>query len=353
MSYEPNYNDSRVQTRISRAINFCEKYLDETTPQWLSTRWIDHRDNFGCSKNQLSKYLRETLLIVADDSFNRFTGKTKTYRLNLNGLNQLRARLRVIQQTTYSVVHLDNRLQNELKSGDFEYKESSSRLYHPLQNFKRAAKHEVLAQAGYLYNYDIECAAPTLLHQYAQQLGMDEYLFTLRRYINDRAAIRAQIALEAEVPERTIKRIINGLFQGAHISTHSTTIAYQELNGDPAKIEFLKQHEFITALRADIKTLWEYIRPQLSRRTRVDKNGHTRTLPISGKQKTALYRDLERVVLSSVREYLDETNNQYFLEHDGWATQREVDTTALIEHIQISTGYEIKIDSSCNTTNNI
>jgi hypothetical protein len=47
-------------------------------------------------------------------------------------------------------------------------------------------------------------------------------------------------------------------------------------------------------------------------------NGKTRRKPMSSKQKWNIYFDLERTVLSCVREYLTDTNNKHFLEHDGW-----------------------------------
>jgi hypothetical protein len=179
--------------------------------------------------------------------------------------------------------------------------------------------------------------------QYAQFLGMDEYPFAIKQYIANRKQIRNDIATNAELSDQQVKRIINGLFQGAHISNYTKSLVYRELGGDVAKIEFLKQNEFIKQLQGEIKTCWEYIRPQLSKRTIPTKTG-SRLLPVTGKQKTALYRDLERVVLDSIRDYLNQTDNQFFAEHDGWTSKQEVDLTALVQHIRTQTGYQIEIE---------
>jgi len=341
--YTPNFNDPRVVARTQQAMCFVRKYLSETTPHWLSTRWIAHKDNFGMSNNELSKFLRNKLLICTDDSYNKFTGKTKHYCLNKAGFDELNELLCNNTNNTYSVIQVPKRIQEELQTGEFTYNDSSSRLYHPLQNFKRNDKRALLAQDGYLYHYDIQCCAPTLIMQYAQQLGMDEYPFAIKQYIANRKQIRNEIATEAELTDQQVKRIINGLFQGAYISNYTQSLVYKELGGDVAKIEFLKQLDYIQQLQREIKICWETIRPQLSKRTTETKTG-TRVLPITGKQKTALYRDLERVVLNSVRDYLTQTDNQFFTEHDGWSSRRQVDITALQQHIKTTTGYQIEIE---------
>jgi hypothetical protein len=50
-------------------------------------------------------------------------------------------------------------------------------------------------------------------------------------------------------------------------------------------------------------------------------------IPISSRQKWGVYFDLERQVLNEVREFLRETNNRHFLEHDGWSCENEINET--------------------------
>jgi len=134
------------------------------------------------------------------------------------------------------------------------------------------------------------------------------------------------------------------MFQGGQITAYTKSTCYTELEGDLAKIKFLQQHEFIQGLKQDIKKIWAYIKPVTQKRTKRDKNGVTRTLPVSGKQKTALYRDLERTVLDQVMMYLTDTDNKYFLEHDGWTTADPVDTDSLRNYIKNNTGFCLEFD---------
>jgi len=344
MTYKPNFKDPRTQRRVIQAITFCKKYLRELRPQALGTRWIHHRDNFGNQQHALSRYLRDQLLICCDERYNKDLKITKKYLLNVNGLKFLEECVDTTNtQTTYSVTHLSDKFKTELNTG-IEYKDSSSRKWHWLQNQRRIEKQQVLIDSGLTHNYDIVCSCPTLLLQYSQQLGMDEYLFYINEYIKNRTLFRQQLAQEAEVDIQVIKRIINGLFQGGQISAYTRSASFQELNGDIAKIKFLQQHEFIIGLKQDIKQIWTYIKPQTQKRTKTDKNGTTRTLPISGKQKTSLYRDLERTVLDQVMMYLIETNNRYFLEHDGWTTADLVDIDSLRNYIKNNTGFDLEFD---------
>ena len=344
MNYIPNFNDARTQKRLINAIAFSKKYLREDRAQALGTRWIHHKDNFGNQQHPLSRYLREKLLICVDERYNKDLKITKKYRLNALGLKFLEGKVDITNtQTTYSVTHLADKFQKELDSG-IEYRDSSSRLWHWLQSQKRSEKQQVLAVSGLAHNYDIICSCPNLLLQYSQQLGNDEYLFYINEYIKNRTMIRQEIAEQAEVDKQVIKRLINGLFQGGQISAYTRTASFQELNGDLARIKYLQQHEFIRGLKEDIRVMWSYIKPMTQKRTKEDKNGVIRTLPISGKQKTALYRDLERNVLDQVMTYLTETNNRYFLEHDGWATENPIDRIQLTNYIKNKTGFDLEFN---------
>jgi hypothetical protein len=359
MSYIPNFSDSRVQDRLAKSIKFCEKYLRADKSQWISTRWIDHKDNFGMSGNQLSKFLREKLLVEIDPTYNMHTGKCKSYMLNQQGFDELKSML-ITHTIAYSVIDLSLQHQTELETGNFEYNEKSSRLYHPIQNYPRESKKQLLAEQGYCFNYDIVCAMPTLIHQYSQQIPevienqkwkqgpMDLYLFNLRRYLQDRKVIRDQLATGAEVDSDVIKRLINGLFNGGQISHNTQGRSFAELQRDHARIEYLKQHEFVRGLIEDIKICWQYIVPTLPPRYgKPDKNGVVKRIAFSSKRKSSLYRDLERQVLDSVRVYLDQRGIKYFCEHDGWSTDQEVNLSELKQHIANQTGFEIDIEQSC------
>jgi hypothetical protein len=67
-------------------------------------------------------------------------------------------------------------------------------------------------------------------------------------------------------------------------------------------------------------------------------------LPISSRQKWGVYFDLERQVLNEIREFLLETNNRHFLEHDGWSCEQEVDQIALQQRIHERTGFRVEFE---------
>jgi len=343
INYRPNFNDPRVQARVIKSIDFVKRYLSSDRSQWLSTRWIDC--HLGSQRNQLSRYLREILLICVDKSYSKKDGICKRYQLNQTGLDFLETKVDTNStQTHYSVVEVADKFQDELENNQIIYNDTSDRLYHWLQNQKRAVKQEVFERVGLNWTYDIVCSAPTLFHQKSQQLGMDLYLPYLRDYLVNRKSIRNQLAEESELDEKTIKRIINGLFQGAHISKYRKSHCYQELDGDLARIEFLRQHRFIQGLKEDIRVMWTYLRPLVPKRTIAQKNGSIKSLPISGKQKTALYRKLERQVLEVIKRYLSERNIKFYTEHDGWSSDKEIDVNELSDYVRDHTGFVLEFE---------
>jgi len=350
MAYQPNFSDSRVQQRTKRAIGFACGVLSSTKPHAWSTRYIDKW--FGVQSNSLSKYLREQLLIVTNDSYQwGEKSKCKEYILNQSGVDYLCSAIGMNKITTNNTPIVLQVVSKEYKSefdtGNFTYNDQSNRLWHPLQNFKRDYKKTVLEQNGYKFHYDVQCCAMTLIHQHAQQQAepMDQYLFALNQYLADRQRIREQIAKETDVDPETVKRIINALLAGAKLSANTKTEIYQMLQGDVARIKFLQQHEYLTQLREDIKTCWDYIKPSMPRRSKQDKNKRERMIPISSRQKWGVYFDLERQVLNEVREFLRETNNKHFLEHDGWSCEREIDHTSLSARVLDRTGFRVDFES--------
>jgi hypothetical protein len=351
--YKPNFNDPRVINKCKLALGWACGVMSETKSRSWSTRYID--DHFGQQTTDISKYLRKTLLICTDEFYcfgNADTkkNKCKEYILNSEGVRFLKEELKISNIQLYPIVydlakaeHLD-----ELKSGKFIYNDQSNRLWHPLQRYRKQYRTQVLADAGYTHDYDIECCAPTLIHQYAQQCGMDEYLFALRKYLTDRTTIRTELANKLELDTAAVKEIINALFAGAPITSRKESDIFHILNGDLARIEFLKQDPYITELTSDIKTCWEYIKPTMMRRTKTQANGRERLIPVSCKNKWHVYFELERVVINSVRNYLDENSIKHFLIHDGWTCEREIDREVLRDYVRTNTGFDLKFEYTKN-----
>jgi hypothetical protein len=173
---------------------------------------------------------------------------------------------------------------------------------------------------------------------------MDLWLPNMQAYLTDRTEIRLALAQRADITPEQAKEIINALFAGASIALNENTDIYQLLSGDIARIHYLRQDPFISGLRDEIRIMWEYITPLLQKRTYTTKSGKTRTSPKTSKQKWQLYFELEMRVLSAIIDYLTETNNKFFTEHDGWVCEKPVDQQALIEFVRTKTNFNIELD---------
>jgi hypothetical protein len=357
VTYHPNINDPRTRNRIKQALGFARGVLSDTKPHGWSTRYIDQF--FGNQSRPLGKWLRSQLLITTNDHWSKDLGLCKQYILNREGWERVRSLLFDNIYSNYPIVTevqlvketFQEKFNKELKSCDFTYKDQSSRLWHPLQNVRKEFRVEILADAGLPYQYDIECCAPTMILQHSRVCGNDEVMFALNGYLRNRHAIRRMLARQTEIPEDAVKVIINALLAGAPLSLRPTTDLYKLLQGDCARIEFLKQHHYLVALRKDFKKCWDYINQTLPQRYVTTKRGVTRRVPLNSKRKWGVYFDLERRVINSVRTYLLEGNNKCFLEHDGWTCKNELDEGEIIKHIKQHTGFEIKLElkNHCKT----
>lgn len=368
MTYTPNFSDPRTIKRVRLALAFANGFLSDTKPRAWSTRYIDKF--FGQQQHPLSQYLRESLLVCHSERYNMHHGMCKTYTKNVSGINMLLASLSHIH--TLPSVSLPNqsvldeltktaitdKYSAELSSKKFLYDDKSNRLWHELQRVRKSIKMEIFKDNGMKYHYDIECCAPTLIHQHAQQIPlvlrdgvyiqgpMDLYLFALRRYLGDRVAVRNELASAVGITYEVAKEVINALLMGAQLGYNEDTDLYQLLGGNRSVIAALKSNDFVRELRSDIKTTWEYIRPTLPSATITTKRGVIRRKPISNKQKASVYFEAERRVLDSIRKYLVRAGYQHFLEHDGFVCDARVDTDKLREWVYHTTGYKVYLSQT-------
>lgn len=358
--YTPNFRDPRVRSRCIRAMGFVRGVMSETKQRSWSTRYIDLY--LGNQRNDLSKWLRNQLLIVTDDFYKFNSGEEKSickkYLLNARGLNYLRDKLDINTHSYYPIVVevIKQDHSQELSTGNFTYQDKSNRLWHPLQRYRKEHKRQVLEQHDFKYHYDIECCAPTLIHQFSQQIPevivnnkwqqgpMDEYLEHINYYLKNRQAVREELAKGLELPTAAAKEIINALFCGAIISNNKHSDIYDILLGDSARIVYLQQHEFIQNLIKDIKVCWSYIRPTMQKRTKLMPSGREKLCRITCRQRWQVYFEQERRVLDVIRLYLDMNDVKYFLEHDGWSSNKDIDLVKLHEFVSERTGYRLNFD---------
>ena len=353
-SYQPNFKDPRVQRRARRALGFASAVLSTTQARPWARVTLDKY--FSSQNNEISRYLRDLLLVVKDPHWNKDTGKCKTYTLNDAGVRYLCERLddyynTPLPLTTPIVVKVQAALVaewiqedfvTEMTSGEFNYRDKKDRLFHPIQNIRSEYKRPILSQFGYQYQYDIRSCAPTLILQHARHLGLTHPTETLDLYLAQRQLYRQVLAETLDIPEKSAKMIITALFCGARIGVE-TSIA-RELGNDLARLYRLRDMTWIQQLRRDIKLCWDQIRTHMPRTYITTQTGHQRRQQLLPKHKWAVYFQLERSILNQVRSYLKQTHNKHFLEHDGWTCESLIFESELRDHIRNKTGFVIELD---------
>ena len=351
--YNPNFNDPRVKARIKKSIGFVSAMVTADKEQWLSTRFIDV--HLGCQRNQLSKFLRSNLLICVDETYDMHSKQCKKYVLNLTGLNNLRDLVdqkngnKHIHIIYPSVVDLaiewgKNRYEEQLSSLDFQYVEKSHRLCNEIQNIRSEARSKLLAQAGLSYNYDIETSAPTILYQHSHMTpsATGEVCSVIEYYIDNKQHVRTTLSDESGLPIENIKKIINAMFSGGFLTSYKRSEVFKLCNKDVGVVKFLQQHQFIIGLKADIATMWKPIKADTKAEYYWTNTNKYRKRPFNPRTKWNIYFKLERQMINEVISYCNEIQCKYFLEHDGFRTNKKIDTDDLSLYVKLGTEYNIK-----------
>lgn len=384
MEYKPRLTDPRIRRRLEQALAWTISVFSPDKPRAYSTRTIDRY--LGHQGNALSKWARQRLLIETDGFWNKDTGQCKKYQLNHAGVELItqllcdeKVSLRpdissadadschldsvnnkhyttipycytsqdpaVDIRKTYNYRLIKNLYQREygeeLASFSFDYQDKSHRLWHPIQNIRSEYRKPFLNDCGLAHEYDLVSAAPTLIYQRAQQLGLQEPCAEIQQLLSDRQTYRQRIADLAEIPMKTAKILTNALFCGARLGHNPDFALSHLLAGDRARIEVLKQDAGIQRLREDIKTCWTAIRQEIPPRF----NAQTgRKIAVSSTEKWSVYFSMERRVLDTVARYLEITDNPAFLEHDGWTCKHTVDDQELRDYVRLRTGFDITIE---------
>lgn len=340
-----------ARKRALIVLNWIELYVKDARP-------ISKTELFGVFGNtsrQPGKALKELFLEVADPYYNMNTGSCIKYRKNRSGINWVKQQLGLKN----FVPVLDSALDQQLASGEIEYKDKSQRLWSKFQFIEKSIRNPLLKSKGYHWDYDIEAAAPTLLYQYSQRLYQQQWLKLnqtkkLRRphkfvansidtYINNRSAIRQQIALDCECSVDDVKKTINALFQGGVLSIYKDSKLFQDLGCDYRKISALKNNKFLCDIKKEIKQMWSIIKEELPVRYRTDKNGVSKRVAVSGRDKSGVYMNIEREIAEVIRGHLKETSNRHLWIHDGWSCAKRVYSEELISEVRRKTGYLIKL----------
>lgn len=347
MKYTPKFTDPRVKRAGIKAINWVNTYLSANNAHWLSTREIDHylTDN----SRPLGRWLRLKLLVCVSSYYDPMRAICKTYKLNLDGYQEI---CRILDYTPKFTPSAD--LQQQAASGEFPYKETADRLFTPAQFIPKQKRNAWLHNDGYIYHYDIEAAAVSLLVQRAYQVQRakqlndnthPQHIMThLDAYISDRTRMRELIAEESSASVSQVKTLINSLVNGGKLSSWGTSRTFEDLNRDYDLLKRFQCSETLKLIRDDIKCLWGILRDELPVRYLTLANGKQRRRVLSGGDKSGYYRQLEKQVGDVIRRHLKKNKNKHLWIHDGWCCQRIVDDVELIAQVKRQTGFVIKLD---------
>lgn len=336
MTYKPNYNDLRCQEAVKRIINWVETYVGAEPNQCLQSAILRSPEAFGDS--QMGRYFKNYLLVKTNPAFQPGVF-SQQYRIDGDRLNKLRAKMGM-EPSPLRFHRIERRFSEQAESldtGDFTYNQTGGRAYNGLQNINKAIKQQEFASRGYLYDYDIECCAPTLFLQRAQQIkpkmrSVDYISF----YLNNKQVVRDELCIKYNLSNQQVKQILNGLFQGGILNCYANNKIFAYLNKSPYKVKQLNQDEFIKALQKDIRYIWKILRDDIKLTLK------TNFKRCNGKHKSDYYKILEGEVMKPVWKYLKKIKVKHFREHDGFRSNKFVIPSELEQLVKTQTGYQVK-----------
>lgn len=373
-SYEPDWTNGHVQKRLKKVLQWAAQYTigkhGSVVPLHLSAKGFDTpngrvpglNDIFGPKGNALGDYLRERLLCTSSRSYT--PGKSsRTYTIQADVFSELSTKLKTsgdaspptqassTDASSASLQVLIERHAEELHSGVFEYRDSSNRLWHPLQNLPRAAKGSFWQRFGLPYDYDIQACAPTILLQLAQRADVPAVLVEpLQGFLEDREGFRAHVATLTGLSIPEAKGLINSLFNGAKLGANSRFSSFQTLGYRTEAMEALKSDRRVKDLLRSIRIVWKQIEgarrlESLPTMEQVLAGVKRRDFRLqTARKKWNLYFQYERQVLDAIRQFAQDRQITIFSEHDGFRASREVDLAELQSFIETRTGFRLQFE---------
>ena len=343
-TYKPNFNTKPNQKKALAAMKFMSSFINYDGYFEVHSNQI--RKIFGNrSKNEFSNWLFSNTLIP---NGSWCTGTwSQGYRVNKTKYNELECKLITMGLIDQPVMqtNLSETYAAEIAGEKpFEYDDKAFRLWHRIQFAPSAMRSEIFS--GW-YDYDIDIALPTMFWQLHQKYTGIE-MPNLKRFIDNKKAVREEIAEVLEVDYKLAKQLLTALFLGAKMNAHEKCAGFKKIAKYfseeereaisaweiKSKLYKLQEIPFIQGLISEIKHFWKT--------THLAFNAERKLSGLAPIEKNLLYFWCERQVLDVVREYLVERNYDHFLEHDGFRSRTEVDIDEMSRLIKIRTGHELK-----------
>lgn len=363
MNYTPNFNDPRVKRRAMTALGFTVGILG-AKPRQVFCRDIDV--SFGKSNHQMGRWLRERLIICVDTAFNKDTGLMKKYTVNPEGIDLLGRCLdippfqyrpewhvsenqqRLLHYRSYAIEWAEDRWQSQLNTQQFDYRLSSNRYWHGIQNMRSAVRSQLLDKYGLKYNYDIVACAPNLLYQrylrdnrHVLKLDMSH----LQELLTDRSGVRTRVAQQTGASVTDIKTILTAMFCSGRLAANNHCELFKQIGSDYDLMTRIQTNEYVVGLKNDINIMWDGIRHGFPRHL-IDLRADGKPKAIEPATKWQIYFEMERQVMDAMTNYTDQRDINTFRIHDCFVSNRTIDTEHLQEYIKKETNYNISIELS-------
>lgn len=408
-SYHPNFTDPRVIKRVKSALRFVE-WLTKVNDETQISQTAIHK-YIGNSGNQLSGYLKEVLLICTNDHYSKDAGVAKSYIKNWSGVKFLLASLKGRTTLTYpeweeqwlkdnpifarkkvdkkvcvcgvcalcmlqpdtpqqpyiepeereprhtgqDYVDIVNdtieQYNDPLLSGEFEYYEKGDRDNTPFQSVAKYIRNPICKQYNYQLDYDIDCAMPSIISQYAKMNGLTTATPMIDYYINNKKEVRQDLAKKLYINLKQAKLLINALCNKARLqkgSDYGMTQIRKDILKSDWRIDLAKKHPFIQAFRAEIDACWkQLVKVGLVSRSvkSTDEDGNDEYAKRGAKEYSQVYRSQEKLIGRLMKQYINDnqTTNKCIFIYDGWVCQKEIDVDGIIAHIKEKTGYQLRL----------
>ncbi|WIT11008.1 hypothetical protein PFX98_19165 [Paucibacter sediminis] len=144
----------------------------------------------------------------------------------------------------------------------------------------------------------------------------------------------------------TAKKVVIALFFGGQLVPHPKQRIFQLLGYDVVAIGRLKADPEVTALRRDVKAMWNILLRAERAMNGLSAMRGGAVVPTPeriGSQRSAIYNRLERLVVDVIESALERDGIFCVLIHDGFMVPRRIDHQAMEQLVLEKTGFRIRL----------
>ena len=298
---------------------------------------VELKEIFG--QKSMGEHLGKLLLIVIDNTWDFKTeGNTKCKRYKLNVVNYKKISTMVFgseeKVEEQLVEDIKISLEEELRTGNFQYTTVDFRQYHPLISMPKKIRNKILHDAGYIYEYDIASCAPTIIIERARKSGVKiPFNKEVDRFFKNPKRYREYIARRANVSSKEVKQTINALLHGSRMSTKSE-IFTEVLDGSIEKFTRLTANPRFIKFRKSMARILRGLAGEVE-------EGDDMSF---GKRTFMLYTEIEQKIRNVWIDVANEIGAKILLIHDGFNSDVKMDETELMTKIKSEIGFDVKIE---------